>query len=594
MIKAAGILLTTKAGTALFLKRSGGGDHEGEWNFPGGKTEGEETALEAALRETREETGYVVKGEPQLLTRTVAPSVLDGPEVDYTTFMARVPAEFVPELDGEHTGYAWAPVNSPPEPLHPGCRIALDRLGMDELGVARAMAAGQLTSPQRYLNMTLFALRITGTGVSYRAKLNEYVYRRPEVYLTEEFLARCNGLTVVWIHPAKAVLNSKEFNKRVVGTMLLPYIQGDEVWGIAKLYDDESINHLVQRAAQGDPMSTSPGVVLWGDDTKLIQEDGSVLLIEGAPRLLDHLAICDRGVWDKGGESTGITIRGDSDMTDAERKAALLASTALGGTPAEIQARVDAAEAEEKKADAAKADAAKADARVDAALDKVLVHLDGLGKRMDAYEEEIKEDKRKKDEEEMSEEEKAKKAKDDKAKKDEEDKEAEEKKREDAAKADAAEKQTMRDKIADMEKRMPKQLTDADYNAMTDAQARADEVFGAHGKRAPRPLDGEDLGAYRRRLAGALQPHSKDWKEVKLDAIADETAFKIAEDRIYADAQTAANNPVDLPEGQLVMRTRRDPATGLVVNTFHGPQTFIHAMRPPARAVVGINTDRRR
>ena len=294
---AAGVLFQTADDKVLFLQRSPQGDHAGEWCFPGGKVEDGETTADAAIREVMEEIGYAIEALPLPLTRRVK----DG--VDFTTYLVKLAEPFTPTLDAEHTAFTWAPVLTPPRPLHPGCMVALNRSGMDELGVAQAMAAGDLASPQRYDNMTLFAMRITGTGVSYRAKFNEYVYRRPENYLTPEFVQRCNGLPVIWEHPEKAMLNSDEFGSRVVGTMLWPYIDGDEVWGIAKVFDADAI-----KAMSDKQLSTSPAVVFRDQSVncKMELEDGSTLLIEGKPSLLDHLAICEVGVWDKGGPPEGI------------------------------------------------------------------------------------------------------------------------------------------------------------------------------------------------------------------------------------------------------------------------------------------------
>ena len=307
MLYAAGILFLTPENKALFLKRGPGGDHPNEWCFPGGTTEGDETAEDTAKRETIEEVGSLPDGKRDLHARQ------RDDLVDYTTFLQRVPAEFVPTVNGEHTGYAWAPADQPPEPLHPGCRIALVRLTMDELGIARAIAAGELTSPQRYRNVMLQAIRITGTGVAYRPKSKEYVYRRPEDYLTDEFLARCNGLTVVMMHPPKDVLDSKEYGKRNVGAIMLPYVKGDEVWGIAKIYDDDA-NKLLETYQ----LSTSPGVII-GKNSRMAVIDGDKILIESKPDLMDHIAILPpglNGVWDKGGGPTGVAVAMNDDTDE--------------------------------------------------------------------------------------------------------------------------------------------------------------------------------------------------------------------------------------------------------------------------------------
>lgn len=344
-IKAAGILFLTPDNRALFLKRSNTGDHPGEWCFPGGTTEGDETAAETAIRETAEEVGRPVDADDLVLhTRNIsnaevaagaaspelpaieglnpaspnlAPAeagVIPGVQVDFTTFVVRVAEVFTPVLNEEHTGYAWASVDAPPEPLHPGCRIALNRLTMDELGVARAIAAGDLTSPQRYRNVTLWAIRITGTGAAYRKGKNEFVLRNPEIYLNDEFLARCNGLAVIMVHPKGATLNSQEFADRVIGAVMLPYIKGTEVWSIAKVYDDAANAMMAERQ-----LSTSPTVVLKdGDGQKLKLDDGAALLIEGEIELLDHIAVVPLGVWDKAGEPAGVDrsgVQADSQPT---------------------------------------------------------------------------------------------------------------------------------------------------------------------------------------------------------------------------------------------------------------------------------------
>ena len=173
---------------------------------------------------------------------------------------------------------------------------------LDELGVAKAMAAGELPSPQRYANILLVALRISGTGSVYRSGANEYAWRDPKHYLSDEFLERCQGLPVVLEHPKGNVLNTEEFRERIIGTVAIPFVMGDEVWGVAKIYDMPAARMLETKK-----LSTSPAVVLGGvDDSKVKLSDGKELLIEGKPMLLDHLAIVPLGTWDKGGPPKGV------------------------------------------------------------------------------------------------------------------------------------------------------------------------------------------------------------------------------------------------------------------------------------------------
>ena len=330
MIRAAGILLLV-GDTALFLRRGNGADHPNEWCCPGGKIEDGETPEQAAIRETFEEAGIQLEERNlQPWTRTVAPASAGVPavegqpvaqpeDVDFTTYVVRLGEQFTPKLNlNEHDGYCWAPIGGAPQPLHPGVAVALARAGMDELGVARAMASGQLSSPQKYENVWLFAIRITGTGISYRHARKEFVWRDPAVYLNDDFLARCNGLAVIWEHPEKSLLNHKEFADRAIGTVMLPYLRDDkpdEVWGIAKIYDEDAARDMCDNV-----LSTSPAVN-FADPTendRVTLENGKIMLIEGKPSLLDHIAICAAGVWDKGGPPTGV----ESITAEAEADAA--------------------------------------------------------------------------------------------------------------------------------------------------------------------------------------------------------------------------------------------------------------------------------
>jgi len=154
---------------------------------------------------------------------------------------------------------------------------------------------------------------------------------------------------------------------------------------------------------------------------------------------------------------------------------------------------------------------------------------------------------------------------------------------------------TLEKALGDVTLSMPKRRTDKDFHAVSDAQARADEVYVALGKRgAPRPLDGEDLMTYRRRLARDLQPHSGEWKDVNLHAIADDNAFEVLERRIYTDAMAVAMAPVTAEPGTLRPVTRRDG--GHEITTYVGePRSWMDAFAGPVRMhVTSINNGNQR
>jgi len=294
---AAGILFRAPTGRVLFCHRTDGRG----WAFPGGGKKDHETLEQCAARECYEETGYRSGHAGNFLCRRVR----DG--VDFTTFAYDCDGEFQPKFNHEHDAHVWInPDYATNLNLHPGVLIALRKLkGMTELELAEAIRDEELVSPQYIENLALVAMRISGTGISYRPKLNEWVYRRDTVYLTPEFLQRCMGLPVIMDHPDTQILTSEEFARRIVGTMFLPYVRGDDVWGVARLYDRAAIQMMLE-----DQLSTSPSVVF--RDTRVNYsidlDDGEKLLIEGKPSFVDHLAICEKGVWDKGEEPSGIRI----------------------------------------------------------------------------------------------------------------------------------------------------------------------------------------------------------------------------------------------------------------------------------------------
>lgn len=191
--------------------------------------------------------------------------------------------------------------------------VKADSEEMTEMDIAKAIRDGKMSSPQKVGNMWLFDIRVTGTGTSYREALDEYVYRPEELYLNDEFLERCQGLPVIFEHPESSMLNSEEWKERAVGTAILPYIpraaddrhDPSEVWTIARIYDEDAAELM-----QTTHISTSPAVGLnaAGDSRTVKMDDGSTLLIEGKPHILDHLAICSIGVWDKGGEARGVSL----------------------------------------------------------------------------------------------------------------------------------------------------------------------------------------------------------------------------------------------------------------------------------------------
>ncbi|EOP1723333.1 DUF2213 domain-containing protein, partial [Escherichia coli] len=268
-------------------------------------------------------------------------------------------------------------------------------MSLTELEVAERIRDGTVPSPVKFSNMWLVNLRVTGTGLAYRAGLKEHVWRDPKLYLNEEFLRRCNGLPVIANHPDDAVLTEEDFKSRIVGSVMLPYIRGDEVWAVCRVY----LQSIVEEIAEGD-VSTSPSVVFNSTSGNVeVQEGDTNFLIEGVPFLVDHIALVTKdhgslGVWDKDRIPAGVEVTntGEIEMEKEELQALLqgVVNDALSGINQKIdgvvtrmdsleqrdKARADAEElakkeAEEKaKADEAAAKEAEEKAKADEAAAK--------------------------------------------------------------------------------------------------------------------------------------------------------------------------------------------------------------------------------
>jgi len=493
---------------------------DGTWCPPGGTVEPGELAIDAARREVLEEVGYQYDGP-------LTPHSVYG---DYLTFRAEVPERFEAKLDDESLAAGWFHIDDLPKPLHQPFAEMLAQQALNETEVAALIADGTLSSPQFFINMWMFAIRVTGTGVTWRSADQQMAFRNPDDYLTPEFLQRVAGVPLIWLHPEKNKLDSDEFAKRVIGTLTNSWVADNgEVWAIARVYDAEAAEIMATRQ-----LSTSPTVTYSEMQDSIIKIDGQPLLVEGSPVLLDHVAICEQGVWDKLLAPTGVksdSIPNEAEKMDEEKIVALINQT--------LDARM-------AKADSEEADRkAKADAEEAAKKEKA-----------DAEAKEAEEAKAKADAEEKA----AKEKSDAEAK---EKADAEEAERMAKEKADSE----LRQQIADLRSRIPTELSDEERNEVADAQVKADSVFSCFGKRAPVPLSGEKPLAYRRRLMIQLQEHSPDFKSVDLSSIADSALLSVAEKTIYADAQKSAS----LSVGPGMLREiKRADATGRQISTFEG------------------------
>ncbi|WP_407904133.1 DUF2213 domain-containing protein [Escherichia coli] len=433
-------------------------------------------------------------------------------------------------------------------------------MSLTELEVAERIRDGTVPSPVKFSNMWLVNLRITGTGLAYRAGLKEHVWRDPKLYLNEEFLRRCNGLPVIANHPDDAVLTEEDFKSRIVGSVMLPYIRGDEVWAVCRVY----LQSIVEEITEGD-VSTSPSVVFNSTSGNVeVQEGDTNFLIEGVPFLVDHIALVTKahgslGVWDKDRIPAGVEVTNTGEI-EMEKE--------------ELQALLQGV--------------------VNDALSGINQKIDGVVTRMDSLEQR---DKARADDEEQAKKEAEEKAKADEAAEEQRkadeaaSKEAEEKAKADEAAAKDAEEKAKADSEAEEQRKADEEAEkERNDSALAEAQAKADSAFSACGKNAPAPFSGENALDYRKRALIAMQKHSPAHKDVNIRAIADSATLAVLEDAIFSAARQSIEKEMMSTQGQLHKRIRNDEAGRRITEYQGDPNVWLSAFKIPGRRLAKINT----
>lgn len=157
-------------------------------------------------------------------------------------------------------------------------------------------------------------LRLTGTGTTERIDQNGLAYlidRKLEDFGNEEWMKQYANIPILLTHPKDDEGNPIRAdleNGCFVGNTIASFIKGNEIWVIGKLFDKDTFELLMQRAEQELPISTSPHFV--SDNKK--QEDSEIYV--EVPIKINHLAIVERGFWDKKSTQPSIDL-GNGEIT---------------------------------------------------------------------------------------------------------------------------------------------------------------------------------------------------------------------------------------------------------------------------------------
>ena len=115
------LFYTLNTNRFLMLYRNNG-KRNNQWGIVGGTNEGTETPWEGLKREIQEE----ITAHPEILKTIPLETFISNDEnFEFHTYLCVIEDEFIPVLNEEHSGYAWASYGNWPKPLHQGLRNTL-------------------------------------------------------------------------------------------------------------------------------------------------------------------------------------------------------------------------------------------------------------------------------------------------------------------------------------------------------------------------------------------------------------------------------------------------------------------------------------
>jgi len=109
-------LYARNTGRFLSLLRASSGRYQYTWSIPGGKQEINESPLDCLTREIEEEVGLLIRTEFVPIDSFTS----ENGRFVYNTYLCMIGKEFDPNLNNEHCGSCWVPLDHFPRPMHPG------------------------------------------------------------------------------------------------------------------------------------------------------------------------------------------------------------------------------------------------------------------------------------------------------------------------------------------------------------------------------------------------------------------------------------------------------------------------------------------
>jgi hypothetical protein len=161
-----------------------------------------------------------------------------------------------------------------------------------EREVVIALAQGRAPSPQYFCRNMWCTLCLAEAGAYVRADGD--LAMRGEEWVSDDMLRRVIGTQII-VGDSIEKLDIDSFPQaRVVGVIVHAFRDGDRLMGVARIFPDGGARQPLIASEIGRDQPQAASLHVRVDDVDLVQlddDDGSRVLIEGAPAFISHIEI---------------------------------------------------------------------------------------------------------------------------------------------------------------------------------------------------------------------------------------------------------------------------------------------------------------
>jgi hypothetical protein len=154
----------------------------------------------------------------------------------------------------------------------------------DERELINRMASGLCEGVQQHDSAWFAPLCISVTGVRWNEGAGYHEYRDAAIWLSPNMQSRVIGLPIL-AGADPGPMNSNEFGKRCIGTIVSAYTKDSALWAVARIANDSALR--VIESGNFDSRLTAH----FDNAAASIDLDDGKLIVEPMPRYLSHVSI---------------------------------------------------------------------------------------------------------------------------------------------------------------------------------------------------------------------------------------------------------------------------------------------------------------